>query len=285
MNRYFYVVIVSILIVIVSAGMYVLNSPAKDSIDETEKREEVIPPVKKVEKNMLVGRNFVWVKSELNLNKEVIIPLKKESYMVSFEDSGKVKISTDCNNGFGEYEVNGSKITFGNIVSTEKYCPDSQEGIFYNELISAESFLLDNSGNLNINIKIGTMFLKEVALTEKVNGVFTNLLIGKEYRWLRTELKNNKVILPISQGKFILIFSEDLKFTVNTDCNTNGGTYYLSENTLSFSETVATRMYCEKSQEEVFIRDLQKTSSFEILPDETLILNLSDNLGRMYFKK
>ena len=60
--------------------------------------------------------------------------------------------------------------------------------------------------------------------------------------------------------------------------------YTLSENNLSFNELVATRMYCEKSQEEVFIRDLQKTSSYEILPDETLILNLVDNLDRIYFR-
>lgn len=283
MNRYFYIVLISIFVVVLSVGMYTYNLNSTNSI---EKKDEVTvdkPVTKKEEVSVLSGKKFTWVKSELNLNKETILPAKKEAYNIFFEEQKKVRIVTDCNSGFGEYEIEGNKITFGNITSTEKYCPDSQEGIFYNELISAQTFNLDNNGNLVFDIKIGKIYLKEVLL-QQVNGVSTNSLLGKEYKWLRTELKNNKIVLPKSQGKFKLMFSEDLKFTAMTDCNTNGGTYTLIDNNLKFSETVATRMYCANSQEESFIMDLQKTSTIEFLPDETLILNLSDNSGRMYFR-
>jgi len=277
MNKYFYVFLSSVLVVVISVGLYVFNT-VNNPVKIPPKTSEKI-----ITEDVLKNKKFIWISSELNLNNEVIKPTKNV-YSVEFEENGKLKISTDCNSGFGEYEIKDKKIKIGNITSTEKYCPESQEGIFYNELISAESFDLDKDGNLRIDFKIGNISLKEINSTEQVNGVATNPLIGREYKWLRTELKNNKVILPNTVDRFKLTFSEDFKFTVITDCNTNGGVYTLSENNLSFNELVATRMYCEKSQEEVFIRDLQKTSSYEILPDETLILNLVDNLGRIYFR-
>lgn len=280
MNKYFYIVFISIVVVILSAGYYAftISNPIEEKKESTLKTETKAP------QDNLKGKKFVWIKSELNLNKEVVTPLIKAKYSISFEEGNKIKIFTDCNNGFGEYEVKDQKITFGNITSTEKYCPESQEGVFYNELISSQSFILDKNGNLNIDFKIGTIFMKEVNSIEQVNGVVSNPLIGKEYRWLRTELKNNKIILPKVQGKFKLSFSEDLKFTVSTDCNTNGGTYTLNENNLVLRDILATRMYCEESQEDAFIKDLQKTSTFEFLPDQTLILNLSNNSGRIYFR-
>ena len=279
MNKYFYIVFTSILIVIFSVGFYAyktINTKNQIKVDNTNSSSN----------NSLEGKKFVWLKSELSLNNEVITPINKDSYFISFEDDNKLRIGTDCNSGFGEYEIKDNKINFGNITSTEKYCPDSQEGIFYNELISAESFELQSDGNLIIDIKIGKLYLKEVNSIEQVNGAITskNPLIGKEYKWLRTELNNNKIILPKVQGKFSLTFSEDLKFSVQTDCNSNGGMYSFEESKLSFKDIVATRMYCENSQEEVFIRDLQKTSSYEILLDETLILNFSDNSGRIYLR-
>jgi len=280
MNRYFYIVLISILTVIFSVSFYIYSST--NQVVETPK-ENTKEVVKKIE-NQFLGKTFVWLKSELTLNKEIITPAKTNAYAITFTDESNISIATDCNNGFGKYVVKDETINFGNITSTEKYCPDSQEGIFYNELISAEKFDLDSNGNLKIDFKIGTLFLKEVNSQEQVNGAKTNPLVGKEYSWLRTELKINKIILPKVAGKFKLSFSEDLKFTALTDCNTNGGTYILNENKLNFSETVATRMYCVNSQEEVFIRDLQTTSSYEILPDGTLILNLLDNSGRIYFK-
>lgn len=279
MNKYFYIVFTSILIVIFSVGFYTYKT-----INNKNQNNNI--SVKPSSKNLLNGKKFVWIRSELSLNNEVITPINKESYFVSFEGDSKVRIGTDCNSGFGEYEISENKINFGNITSTEKYCPDSQEGIFYNELISAESFELQKDGNLIIDIKIGKLFMQEINSIEQVNGAVTSInpLIGKEYKWLRTELKNNNIVLPLVQGKFSLIFSEDLKFSVQTDCNSNGGNYSFEESRLSFKDIVATRMYCENSQEEVFIRDLQKTSSYEILPDETLILNFSDNSGRIYFR-
>ncbi len=275
MNKYFYIVFISILIVIFSVGFYIFNPTSNTTIQKNT------PPVIKDD---LVNKTFIWNKSELDLNGEVITPVKKDIYTISFQENGKVRVGTDCNSGFGDYQLDNSKIIIANITSTEKYCPDSQEGIFYNELISAQSFQLDNEGNLIINFRIGNLFMKEISTIEQVNASVTNSLVGKEYRWLRTELKSNKVILPITQGKFILTFSEDLKFTSLTDCNTNGGNYSLKEDKITFTDFVATRMYCENSQEEIFIRDLQKTVSFELLPDETLILNLPNNSGRMYFR-
>lgn len=272
MNRYFYIVFLSILLVVLSVGYFIYSSSNKPQV----KTPIVV--------NNLKGKTFVWVKSELNLNKETIVPINKDSYSVTFETNTQVKIGTDCNSGFGDYEILENKITFANITSTEKYCPDSMEGIFYNELISAESFELDSQGNLIINFKIGKIYLRELGLAEQVNGSVTNSLVGREFTWLRTELKNNQVILPKTQGKFVVTFSEDLKFSAKTDCNTNGGNYSLTENKITLTDLVATRMYCENSQEEIFIRDMQKIESYEILPDETLILNLPDNSGRIYFR-
>jgi len=109
-----------------------------------------------------------------------------------------------------------------------------------------------------------------------------NKLENKKFSWVRTELTGSTNMVSKSPASFILSFDKDLKFTTSTDCNTNSGIYQISGATLSFSNIVATRMFCENSQEDIYIEQLSNVDSFEINGDN-LYLILNDKKGRMVF--
>jgi heat shock protein HslJ len=109
-----------------------------------------------------------------------------------------------------------------------------------------------------------------------------NKLENKKFSWVRTELTGSANMVSKSPASFILSFDKDLKFTTSTDCNTNSGIYQISGATLSFSNIVATRMFCENSQEDIYIEQLSNVDSFEINGDN-LYLILNDKKGRMVF--
>ena len=109
-----------------------------------------------------------------------------------------------------------------------------------------------------------------------------NKLENKKFSWVRTELTGSANLVSKSPASFILGFDEDLKFTTSTDCNTNSGIYQTSGATLSFSNIVATRMFCENSQENIYIEQLSNVESFEINGDN-LYMILTGKKGRMVF--
>jgi heat shock protein HslJ len=43
---------------------------------------------------------------------------------LTFADDGRVDVQTGCNEGSGSYEVDGDRLRFGDIVTTDRACPD-----------------------------------------------------------------------------------------------------------------------------------------------------------------
>ncbi len=92
--------------------------------------------------------------------------------------------------------------------------------------------------------------------------------------WVWQEMMNEegKVIKPKKPDAFVLSFEEDGRFSVKTDCNSNGGSYITDSVGIEFGEIMATKMYCEGAQEAEFIRALMEAKRYEFSSKGELLL-------------
>lgn len=99
-------------------------------------------------------QSWKWIKTDYN-DGTVITPHKTDAFTLSFNENNSVSIATDCNSMNSTYEVSDHQITFGPIISTKMFCPDSQEQEFSMMLSEADSFLFTSKGELIFNLKSG----------------------------------------------------------------------------------------------------------------------------------
>jgi heat shock protein HslJ len=103
--------------------------------------------------------------------------------------------------------------------------------------------------------------------------------------WETTLLSDKTITTPVKKEAFVLTFNADGTFSSTTDCNGLGGTYLVSDSSrIGLFDMMSTEMYCDNSQEAVYIGQLSKIMSYS-LEDTTLKFVLSDNMGTMVFKK
>jgi len=61
------------------------------------------------------------------------------------------------------------------------------------------------------------------------------------------------------------------------------GHYSIAENKIQFKKMVSTRMFCERSQEQLFSKMLEDVSSYFFTNRGQLVLELEYNCGSMIF--
>ncbi len=124
---------------------------------------------------------------------------------------------------------------------------------------------------------------KPVTEENLVSGM--NDLHNTSWRWLRTENATGTIISePVSDKPFILNFADDDSMGSQTDCNSLAGSYTHADSSLIFGSLMSTKMFCEASQEQVYVAQLQAVSEYAIL-NNMLLLSLKENTGMMYFVK
>ncbi len=84
--------------------------------------------------------------------------------------------------------------------------------------------------------------------------------------------------------RYTIILQDEGKVQAQFDCNKGRGSYTISRGRLSFTQFISTRMACsENSQDQLFIRDLQRVTSF-FVDNGNLYLELPYDSGTMKFK-
>lgn len=81
--------------------------------------------------------------------------------------------------------------------------------------------------------------------------------------------------IPNQKDVFSLTFKTDGTFSATTDCNQVGGKYSTDAQKIVFSEVFATRMFCEGSQEELFVKLLESSTGYQFTSKGQLLLELS----------
>lgn len=159
---------------VVLAGIYFLaqgnnTENVNPENNNAENNEQVMD-------NKLEGKTWVWNATTMN-NDEVTSPKELNAFTITFNEDGKFNGTTDCNNYFGEYTLDGNKLTFGGMASTKMYCQDSQENDYTSALSEVDQFMFDANGNLVLNLKLdsGVMIFVEGAPVEANNDLDINI--------------------------------------------------------------------------------------------------------------
>ncbi len=108
-------------------------------------------------------------------------------------------------------------------------------------------------------------------------------LTMKTWNWVKAEYSDGKIVTP-KKDLFTLTFKNDGTFSATTDCNSMGGKYDSTKNTITFSDIFSTKMYCEGSQENDFSSLLSKADIYMFTSKGELVLNLKLDSGSVYFK-
>lgn len=105
----------------------------------------------------------------------------------------------------------------------------------------------------------------------------------KTWYWEKTQYNNDSVLKPTSAKVFSLTFETNGKVLINTDCNTMQGEYSVTDQQITFSNMLSTRMFCADSQEQEFSKMLTSVSSYFFTGKGRLILELKYDSGSMTF--
>ena len=98
-------------------------------------------------------------------------------------------------------------------------------------------------------------------------------------------MKNRKhATASIDVDMITYFFNKDGSIAIGTDCNTMRGTYTVQGNTLTFSQMISTKMYCEGSQEQEFASHVHEVGSYLFTSKGELILEIKMDSGTMIFR-
>lgn len=112
----------------------------------------------------------------------------------------------------------------------------------------------------------------------------TQDIVGIKWAWVETVLPDGGVVTPLNKDAFsIELTSENVSGT--TDCNSFFSTYALgSDGVLSFGPIGSTKMFCEGSQENIFVKQISEVSHYTF-KDGRLVLLMANGAGSIYFEK
>lgn len=89
--------------------------------------------------NELVGE-WEWVQTDRSLA-NYVRPHSAGDFVLSIDESGRLKSTTDCNSVEGSVIVNDSMMSIGSLSATEMFCEgDMREAVYIADLARATSF-------------------------------------------------------------------------------------------------------------------------------------------------
>lgn len=108
----------------------------------------------------------------------------------------------------------------------------------------------------------------------------TSELSGSQWVWTQTIYATGTTVEPNEPEDFIMTFSDNNRFSANTDCNNLGGGFTGgNDGVLAFTEMVTTLMACDGNiKEGDFMTQLAQVVSYS-LEDSELTLNLKSDEG------
>ena len=151
--------LIIILIVLVGAWFIFINRSTEQNEDvllpETEEQENTEDETGENQvnenseiQNKLSANTWVWVETIMSKDGQESAPNNPGDFTLTFDGAGRVSGTTDCNNFFGPYELDGTSIETGPLASTLMYCEGSQEQAFTNMISEANLIFFDENDNL-----------------------------------------------------------------------------------------------------------------------------------------
>lgn len=225
----------------------------------------------------LVGTNWS-VMTYNNGQGGLTTPLAGTEISLLFGDDGVVSGAAGCNNYSGSYQVDGSSITVGPLVTTRMMCAEpggvmDQEFAFTNALQQAASFEILADELTLLDAEGANLVKAQEAITTPLTGATWNVITYNNGAGALTS--------AIADAEITLVFADDGTVGGFAGCNNYSGAYLVDGSTIAIGPLVTTRKMCEEpqgvmDQEFAYTNALQQAATFEITGDE---LNLFDVEG------
>ena len=200
-------------------------------------------------------------------------------------EAGRVSGSAGCNRYFTSYQVDGEKITFGEVAMTRMLCPDpvmAQEQDFVKALAAVVQFAV-KEGELTLMDENGDPVLIFSAPVQAESGARQPALVGPVWQWQKTQFENDTEIAVDDPSRYSIQFGEDGSVTVKADCNTAVGEFTAEDASLTIQLGPTTKAMCpEGSQSDEFLKELSNAASY-VFDGEQLVINMKMDGGNMYF--
>lgn len=131
-----------------------------------------------------------------------------------------------------------------------------------------------------------TLQFGEVAIDFEGEADPARMTLGmKGWTWVRAQDSDGLVTTPRQPDRFSLTLSPDGTFSATTDCNGVRGSYTAHEDSIAFgSDMASTRMFCEGSQEAIFVSLLREVQRYHFTSRGELIFDLKSDGGVIVFR-
>jgi heat shock protein HslJ len=97
----------------------------------------------------------------------------------------------------------------------------------------------------------------------------------KPWKWVSVTYRDGASTTP-KTDVFAVTFNSSGGFTAETDCNGISGSYEARNGNISLGSIVATEMFCEESEESLFVELLSKIIAYEFTEGGQLRMKTSD---------
>lgn len=196
---------------------------------------------------------------------------------VNFDKEGRFYASDGCNILNGSYALKSDgKLTFANVLSTMKYCPE-----------------VDYSSGVGAMLADGSEYMADCKRIGQDTYLYLKNAAGKTVATLRRhnmEFLNGAWLIKKAEGKDIndeeanvFIDIAELKVHGNTGCNYFNGDIYIDptrSNAIDFSNMGVTRMACPKSEQEHRILVALESAASAIAGKNSDTVLLLDGAGK-----
>lgn len=192
-------------------------------------------------------------------------------YSVTFHDSGEFSFQADCNVGNGTYtSSDDGSLTMAFGISTMAMCPpDSQDGVFKEQVSTAASYVLGD-GVLDITLADGGVMHFRAAGTAPAPDA--SLLVGTTWQWIDLQMANvSEAVTP--PEAYTIVFNADGSVNIQADCNTAFGQYTAADGSVTITVGGVTRAMCPpESRSQQFLDLLGQVTTYNVTAEGWLEL-------------
>lgn len=167
---------------------------------------------------------------------------------------------------------NDREITADRVVSASGAKYENEEVVFWNK--GNEAFLEEDGETTFDNCT--TEDFNNSQDDEEIN----EELVG-DWEWKKTTYSNGEEVTP-GNDEFILTLNEDGSMSATTDCNNVSGNFEVDNSKIEFPSPAITKMYCEDSLEDEFLRILNDSETY-LFEDGQLVITIKYDSGSAFF--
>ena len=229
--------------------------------------------------------NTTWQWNALEVGANRTVVNDSASYTVLFRPNLTYALKADCNNGAGNYTVNGSELSLGPAAVTLAYCGEaSKDQLFLTSLMHVSTYEIDRNGNLILNIREPASRMIFSAPNVTPVGNITAPFVNATWRWIGRS--GSETIQVPNPNQYTIAFNKTGTYALKADCNVGSGNYTLDGTKLRINQGALTRAYCgDASLDRTYLASLGRVTSYVMDANGRLVLIMISPNERLIFER